>query len=506
MNRRSFLRRAGALSVAATAGGSLWARALAAPTQAGPSPYGELLAPDANGLMLPSGFTSRVVASSLQPVPGTSHVWHLFPDGGGCVPTDDGGWIYVSNSEFPVPIDVPGVSWLLAALNDIVALPQAGGVGAIRFGADGTIVDAYPILEGSLSNCAGGLTPWGTWLSCEEWEDTGDLVRGYSAGRVWECDPFGGPAAPRPSLGRFKHEMAAVDPDRHQIYLTEDQPDGLIYRYTPPDGVWGSGDALEGGWLEAMQVGPGGATTWLAVTGQGAPAGPLRHAVPGATTFDGGEGVIHDLGRIYVSSKGDDRIWVHDIAAQTMAVLYDSASAISPVLTGVDNVAVSAGHDLYVAEDGGNLEVCVITPDLVVAPVVRMTGPQHGLDTGTPLPLISEVTGIAFSPDGNRLYFNSERGLGLAGLPIGPGPGITYEVTGPFRGGTMAAASPAVQPAPSAAAAPTRQPAAAEGTEQLPATGRSSPLPAAALGGAAGAALLHLRRRADRTTDGATPT
>src|SRR3546814_13169113 len=61
---------------------------------------------------------------------------------------------------------------------------------------------------------------------------------------------------------------------------------------------------------------------------------------------------------------------------------------------------------------------------------------------------LSEVTGLALSPDGNRLYFNSERGMGIAGLPIGPGPGILYEVTGHFRGGTLAGAPPA-------AAAPT---------------------------------------------------
>ena len=55
---------------------------------------------------------------------------------------------------------------------------------------------------------------------------------------------------------------------------------------------------------------------------------------------------------------------------------------------------------------------------------------------------MSEVTGLALSPDGNRLYFNSERGMGLVGLPLGPGPGMLYEVTGPFRGGTLAARGP----------------------------------------------------------------
>jgi DNA-binding beta-propeller fold protein YncE len=183
--------------------------------------------------------------------------------------------------------------------------------------------------------------------------------------------------------------------------------------------------------------------TWVSVSAVAdpvAPAGPLRHAVAGATPFNGGEGVLFDDGFVYLTTKGDDRVWVHDIAARTMTVLYDSSEHISPVLNGVDNVAVSAAHDLYVAEDGGNLEVCVITPERAVFSIVRMTGGQHGIENPTPIPLVSEVTGLALSPDGNRLYFNSERGMGLGGLPVGPGPGILYEVTGPFRGGTLARA------------------------------------------------------------------
>jgi secreted PhoX family phosphatase len=355
------------------------------------------------------------------------------------VPTGDGGWIYVSNSEHPPPVDVPGGSELVAQLAATFPnMATTGGAGAIRFAADGSIVDAYPILQGSLSNCAGGLTAWGTWLSCEEWEDT----EGYAAGRVWECDPFGEvPAVARPALGIFKHEMATSDPDRQQLYLTEDQPDGLLYRYTPPAGTWGSSTALEGGLLEAMSVDPAGRVTWIRVADfddPAAPSAPLRTSVVGATPFDGGEGVLYDAGLVYVTTKGDDRVWVHDVEAQTMTVLYDASEHIDPVLSGVDNIAVSAAHDLYVAEDGGNLEVCVITPDRAVFAIARMTGPQHGFANPTPIPLISEVTGLALSPDGNRLYFNSERGMGLGGLPVGPGPGILYEVTGPFRGGTMA--------------------------------------------------------------------
>lgn len=119
--------------------------------------------PDANGLLLPAGFTSRVVARGNAAVIG--------------------GWILVVNSE---------------------VLDQ-GGVSALRFAPDGTIVDAYRILSGTSTNCAGGATPWNAWLSCEE----------VDRGRVWECDPAGQQAARvLPALGTFKHEAAAVDPQR----------------------------------------------------------------------------------------------------------------------------------------------------------------------------------------------------------------------------------------------------------------------------------------------------
>ena len=98
-------------------------------------------APDANGLRLPAGFTSRVVArSGVQPVATSSYIWHAAPDGGACFPTEeDGGWIYVSNSEM----------WF-----------TGGGVGALQFSAAGEIVAARQLLTGTSGNCAGGVTPW----------------------------------------------------------------------------------------------------------------------------------------------------------------------------------------------------------------------------------------------------------------------------------------------------------------------------------------------------------
>src|SRR3546814_7700145 len=97
-----------------------------------------------------------------------------------------------------------------------------------------------------------------------------------------------------------------------------------------------------------MVVDAAGAVSWIRIDDHvdpAAPAAAIRTSVPGATRFDGGEGVIYDDGLVYLTTKGDDRVWVHDVEAETMTVLYDASEHIAPVLNGVDNLAVSAAHD-----------------------------------------------------------------------------------------------------------------------------------------------------------------
>ncbi|HZF89720.1 alkaline phosphatase PhoX [Streptomyces sp.] len=384
MERRSLLRAALIGGSSAALGGTLWrGAAYAAPAQPGTGPYGPLGSPDANGIRLPSGFTSRVIARSGQRVAGTSYTWHNAPDGGACY-ADGTGWIYVSNSEIN-----PG-----------------GGASAVKFSSTGAITAAYRILSDTRTNCAGGKTPWNTWLSCEE------VDRGY----VYETDPWGAKAAiRRDAMGRFKHEAAAADPVRQVVYMTEDVTDGCFYRFKPT--TWGD---LSSGTLEVLVAGTGtsGPVTWARVPDPtGATA--TRNQVSGAKRFNGGEGCYYADDTCWFTTKGDNRVWQYNAATQTIELAYDDSLVTTGTapLTGVDNVTGTSSGDLFVAEDGGNMEICVITPNDVIAPFVRIDG-QSG----------SEITGPAFSPDGRRLYFSSQRGT--TGSSSG---GITYEVTGPFR-------------------------------------------------------------------------
>jgi secreted PhoX family phosphatase len=339
--------------------------------------------------MLPKGFSSRVVAQGGQPVSGTTYTWHTWSDGAATFGTGGGGWILVSNSE----------------------VPGGGGASAIRFDSDGDITDAYSILSDTSSNCAGGRTPWGTWLSCEEVDD----------GRVWECDPRGDEEAEvRPALGVFKHEAVAVDPKRGHLYLTEDLADGGFYRFTPET----PGDLSEG-LLEIANVDSEGRVKWKEVPDPSADPTPTRQQVPGSTQFHRGEGIWFDSGIVYLATTADNKIHAYDVERRKIKVLYDGSRFNQPPLTNPDNLTVSRSGDLYVCDnskDGTPFDICIITPNRVISRFVKVTGPQHGDPNSDTVG--SEPTGVAFSPSGKRLYFASQRAFV---------DGIVYEVKGSFR-------------------------------------------------------------------------
>lgn len=304
MERRTVLRAAVLGGSSAVFGGTLWrGAAYAAPAQPGTGPYGALGSPNANGIRLPSGFTSRVIARSGQTVPGTSYTWHNAPDGGACY-ADGSGWIYVSNSE----------------------INPSGGASAVKFSSTGAITGAYRILSGTRQNCAGGKTPWNTWLSCEE----------VSLGYVYETDPWGvNTAVRRDAMGRFKHEAAAADPVRKVIYLTEDESNGRFYRFVPT--TWGN---LSSGTLQVMVAGSGtsGSFSWANVPDPDGSPTSTRTQVSGSKSFNGGEGCHYADDTVWFTTKGDNRVWQLNLTNNTYELAYDdslvtSGTAPSPAST-----------------------------------------------------------------------------------------------------------------------------------------------------------------------------
>ena len=154
--------------------------------------------------MLPPGFTSRRIGVAGMPVGGTGYLLPIFPDGSATFRTNDGGWVLATNAE---------------------SIAAAGsGASAIRFNKAGAITDAYRILGNTNFNCAGGPTPWGTWLSGEESDD----------GMIWECDPAGRLAAePRPMMGAVPARGRRRRPRPRSPVSDRGRPDRLLLPLHP---------------------------------------------------------------------------------------------------------------------------------------------------------------------------------------------------------------------------------------------------------------------------------
>ncbi|MFF2731018.1 alkaline phosphatase PhoX [Streptomyces sp. NPDC058008] len=416
----------------------------------GHSGYGPLV-PDPDGLLdLPKGFRYRVLSREGDPL----------RSGGGLVPSNHDGMAafrgragrvhLVRNHENRVTakIAVPTVEGLTYD-------PMAkGGCTSLELDGRGNLLGERVAIAGTAVNCAGGPTPWNTWLTCEETEDRAG-TNGYTKdhGFVFEvdgADPRRTGAVPLTAMGRFQHEAIAVDPRNGIVYETEDafdEPFGLFYRFLPEKPLGGTGSLRAGGALEAMRV-PGvpdlsvvqetGASfdriEWVPVPDPQAAGTPVRlqdfgpKGITHAQKLEGcywGGSSVYFVSSFAHSSEGSaadhfGQVWRYDPARRrlTLVVVFGPDTDIQLPGESPDNICLAAGGGLMVCEDGGGAQhVLGLTRRGEVYPMAR--GRQN-IGTAED-PEWGEFAGVTFSPDGATMFVNCYT------------PGTTFAVTGPWR-------------------------------------------------------------------------
>ncbi|MCX5155695.1 PhoX family protein [Streptomyces sp. NBC_00291] len=448
VTRRSLLT-AGGIGIAF--GGSLGALfAGAADAEPVTRGYGPLV-PDPRRLLdLPAGFSYRVLSRAGGPLRSGEGPVPANCDGMAAFAAGPGGAVrLVRNHEnrTTAALRVPAVEGLTYD-------PRAlGGCTVLELDRTGRVTAERVALAGTAVNCAGGRTPWNTWLSCEETEDRAG-TSGYTEdhGFVFEVDPVDplrSGAVPLTAMGRFAHEAVAVDPYTGVVYETEDafvRPFGLFYRFRPARPLAGPGSLRAGGTLEALRVRglpdlavvdePGAEfpVEWVPVPDPSAADTPIRlqdfgrggitHAQKLEGCYWGGSGV-HFVSSYARTGEGagaehHGQVWFYDPlrARLRLDVLFGPASDVELPGDSPDNICLAPDGGLMVCEDGGGAQyVFGVTLGGEVYPVAR-----NADDIGGPgAPAWGEFAGVTFSPDRRTMYVNAYA------------PGTTFAVTGPWH-------------------------------------------------------------------------
>jgi uncharacterized protein len=330
----------------------------------------------------------------------------------------------------------------------------SGGTTTVEFDPVRGSARAWASLCGTVRNCAGGPTPWGTWLTCEE-----TLEQPRSANRfvkphgyVFEV-PADGAGSPEPlkSLGRFVHEAVAVDPATGIVYLTEDHGTAGFYRFVPAT----PGMLSAGGKLEMLAVsgrarydtrmnqrtGTTFSVHWVPIAdpdrahhlaSRGDAQGVSTQGVQqGAAVFARLEGAWYGGGAIYFDATsggnaGSGQIWEYVPGQELLRLIFESPGP--SVLDKPDNLAVSPRGGIAICEDGNGTvqRLHGMTREGRLFPFIRnrvvLGGQRHGYRGDF---RDREFAGVCFSPDGAWMFFNIQT------------PGITFAVTGPWEKGKL---------------------------------------------------------------------
>ncbi|NOR19858.1 MAG: DUF839 domain-containing protein [Xanthomonadales bacterium] len=414
-------------------------------------------------LKLPKGFRYHSFAWAGETL-ADGYLSPMSCDGMGVVADNDGIVTLIRNHElsgsFPV-IGDPASSWDTSG----------GGTTTLRFDTKSArLVDSRISLSGTLENCSGGVTPWGTWLSCEEAPVTPDMLR-YGTelrqkfwhmkdlqrahGYVFEVHPDG-EQNPQPivPMGQFYHEAAAVDPHSGAVYMTEDRsPYAGLYRYLPDvPGELAAGGRLQmlrvEGFKELIRSVPLNKTMacdWVNIAEPGQGHTPGTHdcsgvvnqgLAGGATGFLSLEGcTFHDQAVYFTSKSGGDQkagqIYRLNDSLGSLELIFESSGHNG--FSGPDNLVVSPRGSLMICEDrlgvikrgqriaglgsdGELFEFCQANPELQAN--------YAGFNLAKTA-IRSEWSGVCFSGDGEWMFAN---------LQV---PGISFAITGPWQDGPV---------------------------------------------------------------------
>lgn len=445
LNRRQF---SGSMTAMAFMGLSAQSCAVAQGVMASAAGYGPLVADPAGLLDLPSGFSYRII-SQLGDAMRDGHKVPDRADGMGCIALKDGRIALVRNHELQPKhlADGPlarGLACPSESFDSIGGEALPGGTTTLILNPKTLAVeDQYLSLLGTIRNCAGGVTPWGSWLTCEESVDGPAQGVGTDHGWMFEVPADAGglvPAKPLKSMGRFMREAAAVDPRTGIVYMTEDRDDSLFYRFLPHV----AGQLDQGGRLQALALLNGAQdsrnwsgrhwqasewhiTRWVDLDDVESPKDDLRTrgAADGAVIFARGEGVHWGEDELYFTCTNGGAIKEGQIMRyrpspyEGQGPRREAGGHVQLFLESSDARQYSFGDNLTVAPNG-HLMICEDQYHDVVDNYLRGVTPQGAVYPFGRIRVQTEPAGVCFSPDGQTMFLNLYS------------PTKTLAITGPF--------------------------------------------------------------------------